>query len=222
MHYSCDIRHISLKESIQQASNFAVSMKVLADSFNRRRESEMNKTFFPNSAVHNLLLSSPPRKYFLYLTVLLWHFPLLLPCFLYLAALSILFRSSCSFFHSPFLSYLASVGVSGKNPTDLCAEGSLGNIGMSLSISATTALQLWHFVMPALGRLRNKNRQSFLPPLPSAGLSPFPDTHSCWIITAHSCALVCSWIQFKPLRKQPEERKEGGEGKPSHEEVLSS
>lgn len=64
----------------------------------------MNKTFCPNSAMHSISCLLP-HMYFLYLIVLLLHFPLFLSCFIYFAALPIPSRLFCLFFHSPFLSF---------------------------------------------------------------------------------------------------------------------
>lgn len=166
----------------------------------------MNKTFCPNSAVHDLSLSFPPRRYFHYLTVLWWHFPLLLPCFL-------LSHSSPHTFQIILLILSLStsliIGLSWRQwqKSHECVRSVIpwehGNV------THVSALQLWHWIMPALGRLRNMKGKSFLPPLPSAPLSPF---HT--FLLDNCCRLLCSGLLLDPIQctKKTRKKKRRGRG----------
>lgn len=107
--------------------------------------------------------------------------------------------------------------MGGKNPTDLSTKESLGNMGMSLTISAsaTSALQLSQ--SHAIWDIRKGIVSS----------TPFYSTlfiyrHIlCWLVGADSCALASAWSQFNSiLRKWPRKKKKGKEGKPQRTQYV--
>lgn len=175
----------------------------------------MSKTFCPNSAVHMTSCFLPHHVSI----SCIWQFYYYISHFCCLASLTSqlspyfsdhpAYSFTLHFSHNwPRLKSVAKIPLICLQRDPLgtweCHSPSLPPLPSSLG---TESCQL------CVGWETRKGRVSF-PPLPSTLLSPFPDTHSCWIIIADSCALVCSWIQLNPLRKQPEKRKEGGEGKP--------